>query len=175
MIRTKGPKKDLFALSEARPLFQYACKKLQSIRLLVTDLEPLKNKPHNAAVTFYLPLGKEWAGQAVGSVQFYGQNKFSAGFCTSLELRFYDKFLQKAPRLAEVISSPSLLFRVAERRLQYEAFHFTSPNCSDYISFLDNLTNNIQVALENDFSAEYKSLKLMPIRESALMIPIVKE
>ena len=175
MIRTKGPKKDLFALSEARPLFQHACKKLQSIRLLVTDLEPLKNKPHNAAVTFYLPLGKEWAGQAVGSLQFYGQNKFSAGFCSSLELRFYDKFLQKAPKLAEVISNPSLLFRVSERRLQYEAFHFTSQNCSDCISFIDNLTKSIQAALEKDFSVEYKSLKLMPIRETALMLPIAKE
>ena len=174
MIRINGPKKDLFALSEARPIFQYACKKLQSIRLLVTDLEPQKNKPHNAAVTFYLPVGEDWASQAVGSLQFYGQNQFSAGFCSSLELRFYDKFLRKAPKLAEVISNPLLLFRVSERRLQYEAFHFTSQNCFDYIRFIDNLTNNIQMALEKDFSAEYKSLKLMPIRESVLILPIAK-
>lgn len=175
MTRANGQKKDLFALSEARPLFQYACKKLQTIRFLVTDLEPLKNKLHNAAVTFYLPVGTEWAGQAVGSLQFYGQNKFSAGFCSSIELRFYDKFLQKAPKLAEVIANPLLSFRVLERRLQYEAFHFTSQNCSDYISFIDNLTNSIQIALEKDFSDEYKSLKLMPIRESTLMLPIAKD
>ena len=76
MVRIKVAKKEMFALADARSIYQHACKNLQSIRLLVTELEPNTSIPHNAAVTFYLPVGKKWADQAVGSLQFYGQNHY---------------------------------------------------------------------------------------------------
>ena len=174
MVRIKVAKKEMFALADARSIYQHACKNLQSIRLLVTELEPNTSIPHNAAVTFYLPVGKKWADQAVGSLQFYGQNKFINGVCSCLELRFYYKFLNKAPALAAVIYDTSLPFRV-EPRIQYEAFHFTSPNQNEYILFIDRLTKSINVALEKDFGNDYKALNILPIRETAMMLPILKD
>ena len=167
MVRIKVAKKEMFALADARSIYQHACKNLQSIRLLVTELEPNTSIPHNAAVTFYLPVGKKWADQAVGSLQFYG-------VCSCLELRFYYKFLNKAPALAAVIYDTSLPFRV-EPRIQYEAFHFTSPNQNEYILFIDRLTKSINVALEKDFGNDYKALNILPIRETAMMLPILKD
>ena len=103
-----------------------------------------------------------------------GQNKFLNGVCSCLELRFYYKFLNKAPALAAVIYDTSLPFRV-EPRIQYEAFHFTSPNQNEYILFIDRLTKSINVALEKDFGNDYKALNILPIRETAMMLPILKD
>lgn len=117
MVRSIESKEEMFALSEARPVFQHACKKLESINLWVTDLEPFDNVPHDATATIYLPVGKDWKNQSVGSLQYYGgQNRFESGYCSRIEWRFVYKFLHKSPALAEVISDSSLPFRVKPRK-----------------------------------------------------------
>ena len=59
---------------------------------------------------------------------------------------------------------------------EYNMRHFTLHlQTKMNILFIDRLTKRINVALEKDFGNDYKALNILPIRETAMMLPILKD